>query len=126
MLDILLDAFQLGPGWMQTTIIALSVGFPIWLIIAWVYDFSPEGIKKTEDVPFDSKVAAKKNLQLDRLIIGGLAIAVILLIVNQVRLTTAAEQQPAMASIMPDFTSSIAVLAIQFRRDRRHILRRQG
>ncbi|MFZ9032239.1 MAG: tetratricopeptide repeat protein [Robiginitalea sp.] len=112
-LDILLDAFQLGPGWMQTTIIALSVGFPIWLIIAWVYDFSPEGIKKTEDVPFDSKVAAKKNLQLDRLIIGGLAIAVILLIVNQVRLTTAAEQQPAMASIMPDFTSSIAVLAFE-------------
>ena len=112
-LDILLDAFELGPGWMQTTIIALSIGFPIWLIIAWVYDFSPEGIKKTEDVPFDPKVSANKNLQLNQLIIGGLSIAVILLVVNQVRMSNTQDQPKAMASIMPDFTSSIAVLAFE-------------
>ena len=83
-LDILLDAFQLGPGWMQTTIIVLSVGFPIWLIIAWIYDFSPEGIKKTEDVPFDPEVSRKKNIGLNRFIIGGLGIAVVFLIATAI------------------------------------------
>jgi TolB-like protein len=92
-LDILLDAFELGPGWMQTTIIALSVGFPIWLIIAWVYDFSPKGIKK------------------NRFIIGGLSIAVILLIVNTFRITGEMEKMQD-GVLTTDFKSSIAVLAL--------------
>ncbi|WP_445382597.1 hypothetical protein [Robiginitalea sp. IMCC43444] len=107
----MLDAFELGTGWMQTTIIVLSVGFPIWLIIAWVYDFSSEGIKKTEDVPFDPEVSRKKNLGLNRVIIGGLSIAVILLVVNQVRMSQNVEEPLAEASLLPDFTSSIAVMA---------------
>ena len=113
-LDILLDAFELGPGWMQTTIIALSIGFPIWLIIAWVYDFSPEGIKKTEDVPFDPEASANKNLQLNRFIIGGLSIVVILLVVNTFRMSDEFKeiQEDVLSA---DFKSSIAVLALEDR-----------
>lgn len=110
-LSILLPTFGLGPGWMKTAIIILTVGFPIWLIIAWVYDFSTEGIKKTEDVTFDPKISAKKNLQLNRLIIGGLSIALILLVVNQFRLSNKLDERQAMASMLPEFKSSIAVLA---------------
>ncbi len=110
-ISILVPAFELGQGWMKTTIIILSVGFPIWLIIAWVYDFTPDGVKKTADVVFDPKVSAKKNIQLNRLIIGGLGIALILLIFNQVRMQKTLKKQQITASILPEFASSIAVLA---------------
>ncbi len=110
-LSILVPAFELGQDWMRTTIIILVVGFPIWLIVAWVYDFTPEGFKKTEEVIFDPEVSAKKNVQLNRLIIGGLCIALILLIVNQVRLKETLKKQQMTASILPEFASSIAVLA---------------
>ena len=90
-LDLLLDAFELGPGWMQASIITLSVGFPIWLILAWVYDFSWGSIQKTEDVPFDPEVSRKKNIGLNRVIIGGLSIAVILLVANTFRLANKIE-----------------------------------
>jgi len=110
-LSIFIPAFELGQAWMKTSIIVLALGFPIWLIIAWVYDFGPDGIKKTEEVVFDPKVSDKKNLQLNRLIIGGLSIALVLLIVNQVRITKTLEEQKDIAPLSPEFSSSIAVLA---------------
>ena len=111
-LSILLPVFK-APDWiMQLAVIVLAVGFPIWLIVAWVYDFSWGSIKKTEDVPYDPAVSRKKNVGLNRVIIGGLAIAVILLVVNTVRLSgkvdTMEEQFLAM-----EFTNSLAILPFQ-------------
>jgi TolB-like protein len=110
-LSVLIPAFDLGQGFLKITIIILSIGFPIWLIIAWIYDFTPEGIIKTEDIVFDSKVSAKKNVRLNRIIIGALSIVLILLIVNQLRMAETMGKQVMTASVLPDFTSSIAVLA---------------
>jgi TolB-like protein len=112
-LSILIPAFDLGQSLLKITITILSIGFPIWVIIAWIYDFTPQGIKKTEDMVFDAKGSAKKNVRLNRVIIGALSIALILLIVNQVRMTETLEEQVMKASILPDFTSSIAVLAFK-------------
>lgn len=108
-LDILFDAFELGIGWMQTIIIILSVGFPIWLIIAWVYDFTPEGIKKTEEVPFDPEVSRKKNIGLNRFIIGGLAVAVILLLINTFRLSNKVDTFEGQVLAM-NYSNSLAIL----------------
>ena len=81
-LSILLPLFK-APDWiLQLSVIVLAVGFPIWLIVAWVYDFSWTNIQKTKDVPFDPVISRKKNVGLNRVIIGGLSIVVILLIVN--------------------------------------------
>ncbi|MBT8235243.1 MAG: hypothetical protein KJO04_03545 [Bacteroidia bacterium] len=111
-LDLLLDAFELGSGWMQTAIITLSVGFPIWLILAWVYDFSWGSIQKTEDVPFDAEVSRKKNVGLNRVIIGGLSIAVILLVVNTLRLSNKVDDIEGQFLAM-NFTNSLAILPFE-------------
>jgi TolB-like protein/Flp pilus assembly protein TadD len=44
------------PIWVVRLVIALvAIGFPIALVIAWAFELTPEGIKRTEDVdPFDS------------------------------------------------------------------------
>src|SRR5438477_1930323 len=45
------------PSWVVRLVIVLvAVGFPIALVIAWAFELTPEGIKRTEDVdPFDSR-----------------------------------------------------------------------
>src|SRR6266478_10157364 len=47
------------PNWVVRLVIALVViGFPIALVIAWAFEATPEGIKRTEDV--DLVAAAKQ------------------------------------------------------------------
>src|SRR3954454_20273157 len=47
------------PAWVVRLVIALVViGFPVALIIAWAFESTPQGIKRTEDV--DPAAAAKQ------------------------------------------------------------------
>jgi len=40
------------PNWVIRLVIALvAIGFPIALVIAWAFELSPEGIKRTDDAP---------------------------------------------------------------------------
>ena len=110
--SILFPVFK-APDWaMQMTVIVLAVGFPIWLILAWVYDFSWGGIQKTEDVPFDPEVSRKKNIGLNRVIIGGLSIAVILLLANTARLSGKVDAMEEEYQAM-NFTNSLAILPFE-------------
>lgn len=46
------------PNWVVRLVIALvAIGFPIALVIAWAFELTPEGIKRTEDV--DAALATK-------------------------------------------------------------------
>jgi TolB-like protein len=43
-----------APGWvMKVFVTIVAAGFPIALIIAWAFEMTPEGIKRTENVPPD-------------------------------------------------------------------------
>jgi len=112
-LSILFPAFEASSSAMKTTILILGIGFPIWLVIAWVYDFSPEGIKKTEANTYDSEDFKKKNTDLNRFIVGGLSIAVILLVFNTFRISSKMNRIDSIyqKALSINFTSSIAVLA---------------
>jgi len=40
-----------APEWVvQTLIVLVAIGFPIALVIAWAFELTPEGLKRTEDV----------------------------------------------------------------------------
>ena len=45
------------PSWaVRLIVLTIVIGFPIALVIAWAFELTPEGIKRTEDVdPFDSR-----------------------------------------------------------------------
>jgi hypothetical protein len=45
------------PNWaLRLIVLAIIVGFPIALVMAWAFELTPEGLKRTEDVdPFDSR-----------------------------------------------------------------------
>src|SRR5207237_6933033 len=40
-----------APEWVvQTLVVLVALGFPIALVIAWAFEMTPEGLKRTEDV----------------------------------------------------------------------------
>jgi serine/threonine-protein kinase len=45
------------PNWaVRLIVLAIVIGFPIALVIAWAFELTPEGLKRTEDIdPFDSR-----------------------------------------------------------------------
>src|SRR5438477_12483885 len=48
------------PNWVvRLVIVLIAIGFPIALVIAWAFEATPEGIKRTEDV--DLAAAAKQS-----------------------------------------------------------------
>ena len=48
--SILFPTFE-APGWvMKVFVTAIAAGFPIALVIAWAFEMTPEGIKRTENI----------------------------------------------------------------------------
>jgi len=108
-LSIILPTFNASPSILKTSIIILSIGFPIWLIFSWVFEITPDGIKKTDINEIDRLNNSKTNVKLNRVIIGALSVAVILLVVNQFRMSDSNTAKIAELSKV-DNRKSIAVL----------------
>ncbi len=72
----ILPVFQAPPWVLKILMILLAIGLPIWMVFSWVYDVTPEGIRKTEDVPADGTVTATTNKRLNILIVILLVIAI--------------------------------------------------
>ncbi len=81
---LVLDSFEAPPYIMKTILVVLVVGLPIWLIFSWVYDLTPEGIKKTRSSDKENNKSPKINQRLNRVIIFLMSIAIILLTVTHI------------------------------------------
>lgn len=83
--DILLEAFA-APTWvMRAIVIALAVGFPVVLILAWVYEITTQGVKRTEAVSEGEAISVHTGRQMDFVIIGVLIVAVALFAADRFR-----------------------------------------
>src|SRR5262249_50697683 len=48
------------PNWsVRLVVLLLIIGFPIALILAWAFELTPEGIKRTEDVDVSKSIRRK-------------------------------------------------------------------
>ena len=73
-----------APEWVMKTIMLLMIiGFPVWVLISWVYEVTPEGLKKTESNSKINSIRSRTNNRLNRVIIGSLVLAVVFLIVDK-------------------------------------------
>src|SRR5437879_4328472 len=59
------------PNWVVRLVIALvMIGFPIALVIAWAFEATPEGIKRTEVVDLSGERVPKKRAWIYVVVIG--------------------------------------------------------
>src|SRR5438876_11569200 len=59
------------PNWASRLIVlAIFIGFPIALVIAWAFELTPQGLKRTEDVDLAAQGNRKSHAWLDIVIVG--------------------------------------------------------
>ena len=95
------------PGWFpQMVLVLLIIGLPIALIFSWAYEVTPEGVKKTEEVDKSKSITHGTGQKINKLIIGGLVLAVGFLLYDKFMLNP---DQPVITEARAAQTS-IAVL----------------
>ena len=73
-----------APDWvLKTVTFFLALGLPVWIFFSWAYQITPEGLKKTTNVPEDQSITIKTNKRLNILIIIGLIIAISVSFLNR-------------------------------------------
>jgi hypothetical protein len=77
--------FEIPNSAVRFVVIALAIGFPIAMLLAWVYEFTPEGIVRTEDLhPAQANPIQRATGRiLDFIIIGALLLVIAMLIVGR-------------------------------------------
>ncbi len=89
--------------------VILAVGLIPVLVVAWVYELTPDGIRRESEVAPDTSIRRTTGRKLNAVIIASLAVAVALLLVERSRNATE-EALPADLVAKVDLTPSIAVL----------------
>ena len=77
--------FEIPNSAVRFVVIALAVGFPIAMLLSWVYEFTPEGVVRTEDLRSGTGEigSARRGRILDFIIIGALLLVIAMLIVGR-------------------------------------------
>ena len=115
-----------APEWVNhVVLIVMAVGFPLVLIVSWVYEITPEGLKPTIEVPHQESIRKATGRRLDRAIIAVLAVTLAYFVVDKfwvskhlatkepaasVAARPAARTVPAVAAAFNPPPNSIAVL----------------
>lgn len=76
------------PTWgVRLVIVLMALGFPVAMILAWAYELTPEGIKRTNEVPPEQSDAIERasGQTLNRVIIGVLLCAIGFLVLPRFR-----------------------------------------
>jgi TolB-like protein/Flp pilus assembly protein TadD len=81
--DIVLPTFGVASWVMQALIVVFTAGLPVVVILAWVYDLTPEGMKRTPDEAPSKPLARPIGRKLDFVIIGVLSLALIAMVLDR-------------------------------------------
>jgi TolB-like protein len=81
--EIVLPHLESPPWVLKTLMFVITIGFPIWIIFSWVYEFTPEGFKKTINISKEKSITAATNKRLNIIIIIALVIAIGVSFVNK-------------------------------------------
>ena len=59
------------PNWaLRLIVLAIIIGFPIALVVAWAFELTPEGLKRTEDVDPGAQTVTKSHVWIYVVVLG--------------------------------------------------------
>ena len=61
---------------MQLVLMLLAIGFPVAVVVAWLFELTPDGLKRTDEVDVAQSIRPMTGRKLDRILIGVLALIV--------------------------------------------------
>ena len=107
--DLLVGALELPLVWSKALIAVLVIGFIPMLAFSWVYEMTPEGLKKESEVRRDESVTHQTARKLDLVVILLLVAAIALFLVDQF---TAPGPPAQPTQVIEDGLESVPVVAV--------------
>jgi len=112
--DLLFDAMNVPEDWLRFLIAILVLGFPFVLIFSWVFELTPEGVKREKDIDREQSVTPQTGQRINTVIVVLLVVAVAMIGIDRLIPEKAAEsvaaagQEEVLEAATPE--NSIAVL----------------
>ena len=73
------------PAWvLQSLVVLLAVGLVPALVFSWLYELTPEGLKRDAEAEVDANTAKRTARRMDRAIVVGLLVVIALMVVERV------------------------------------------
>jgi TolB-like protein len=114
--DVLVDALELPATWSKALIALLLIGLIPALIFSWVYEMTPEGLKRESEVDHDQSITHETAHKLNIAVIFMLALAIALFAVDRfVRTPENVAAPPVIATpaaTAPETDQGVAVVAV--------------
>lgn len=102
-------AFGLSTGVTFWFVIACVIGFPFWIAFAWFFKFTSSGIVREDETVEDPATIHRTGRILDYWIIGIMAVAIVLLLTNEVVLQRGEALREFAAAPTPAAKSAVKV-----------------
>lgn len=97
--EFLFESFG-APEWvLQSLIIVMMLGLPFVLIFSWVYELTPEGVRRETDIDRSESVTPETGRRLNAIIIGALVVAVAVLLADRLILQPAGPPEPGATTV---------------------------
>jgi TolB-like protein/Tfp pilus assembly protein PilF len=97
--DVVLSNIE-APAWVfKAFMLAIGIGLPLAILFAWIYELTPDGIRKESSIDRQQSVTGSTARKLDRTIIAVLAIALGYFIIDKVVVDTDAPPQDTSAAV---------------------------
>jgi TolB-like protein/tetratricopeptide (TPR) repeat protein len=95
--ETIFPAFGFGDEAIRFVVIAFGIGFIPAVVVAWVFEWTPEGLKKDDGVEYRAPAVGAAAKRWDRVVMVILAIAVAFFIVDKFLLTVSPPPEPTIA-----------------------------
>ena len=102
--DILLETLDVPEWGMRFILVLLIIGLPLAVIFSWVFEMTPEGLKREKDIAQAESVSAHTGKKIDYITMGVVALAVVFVIAE--RMTRS--DVPATVTSAPGVSASVA------------------
>ena len=97
--ETLLPVFH-TPEWvLQSLIVLLAIGFIPALVIAWIFELTPDGLKRDSEVVPEQSIAPKTAQRMERMIIILFAVALVFFAFDRFILAPKRESQMVAAAV---------------------------
>src|SRR6478735_7213360 len=101
-----------APEWLPRSIVMLlALGFIPALIFSWVFELTPEGLKRDEEVAPEQSIAPQTARRMDRMIIVVLALALGYFAFDKFVLAPRRSATPAVTAAQPSVNAAVAKAA---------------
>ena len=112
--DVLMDTIGLPAIWGKAVLGLLLIGFPPVLIFSWIYEMTPEGIRREKEITANASITSHTAKKLNITVIVLLIIAIGIFAIDKFIAAPGSSPGPiATSTPSPDAVPVVAVLPLQ-------------